>query len=98
MEALVAKAAQISRRCENRGIVLEAFHLPESFNSIADHEPRKRSHRRDWGLKEAVFCMIADRWIVETGLFASAWDAQLKSFISWTPQSMVLFQNIRSPG
>lgn len=83
---LAIEAAQISKWCEDRGIILHASHLPGSFNIIADRESRRGPDWSDWMLDKSMFQLIADKWEVKTDLFASVWNAQLRSFISWKPQ------------
>lgn len=81
-KALALEAAKISEWCEDRGIILQASHLPGSFNAIADHESRRKLDWSDWMLDRSLFRVIAGRWIVKTDFFASSRNAQLRSFIS----------------
>lgn len=50
------------------------------MNSRADNDAS------DWKLCPRVFYQINKLWPVKLDLFASAWNSQLDSFISWKPQ------------
>lgn len=49
---LALEAAQVSKWWEDRGIILQASHLPRSFNIVADRESRRGSDLSDWMLNE----------------------------------------------
>lgn len=72
--------------CESRDISVYAFHLPGINNSIADAESGRSPDANDWMLCPRLFHQIALLWPIQVDLFASAWNAQVTRFVSWTPQ------------
>lgn len=79
--------------CESRNIHLTAFHLPGSSNFVADRESRTSMDSSDWLLDRQTFSRIQSLWRVEIDLFASAWNAQLPTFVSWIRQPLALTTN-----
>ncbi len=84
--------------CEERSISLRAEHVPGVTNTIADVESRSNNDSSDWQLDRNIFQKIRSIWTVDIDLFASCWNAQLPSFISWKPQPNALSTNALSFG
>lgn len=84
--SLTNLALQLMNWCEERGIYVQSFHVPGVLNDIADTESRGGQNAGDWRLAPSNFQSIAETWNLEVDLFASHWNAQLTTFVSWLPQ------------
>jgi hypothetical protein len=54
----------------------------------------------DWRLSQAVFQEVTDIWLVDTDLFAAAWnktEMKLPTFVSWRPQPGAWTTNAFAP-
>ncbi|XP_057365008.1 uncharacterized protein LOC130685703 [Daphnia carinata] len=92
-QALTNVSAQLTTWCENRGISLEAVHVAGKLNIIADEESRAGPDAGDWKLDPRVFKCIQELWPSVVDAFATPWNAQLPSFISWHPQPGAMATN-----
>ena len=81
---------QIISWCEYRSVSLHAVYLPGELNREADLQSRARFDVSDWMLNPSVFSRISCHWIHSIDLFASAWNRQLETFVSWQPQPSAL--------
>lgn len=63
---------------------------------MADEESRARADSSDWMLDRKMFQSIANICPVEVDLFATMWNAQLPSFVSWRPQPSSIATNALS--
>ena len=86
-------ALEIINWCENRRLDVQAVYLPGCLNFIADRESRRETDSSDWRLSPAIFSSLASKWEMSLDLFASAWNTQLESFVSWFPQPGALRMN-----
>ena len=71
---------------EERNLVIQATFVPGRLNTLADLESRRPQNPGDWKLEEGVFRRIQESWPSQVDLFASAWNHQLPTFVSWFPQ------------
>ena len=90
---LTVISAELTSWCEERGISLEAVHVAGKLNTIADEESRAGSDSGDWRLDKRIFSHIQDLWPSKVDAFATPWNAQLPSFISWHPQPGAMTTN-----
>ena len=90
---LTESAKELASFCESQSLTIEAFHLPGIHNVVADKESRALCDAGDWMLNRQVCRSIFDIWPCGLDLFASAWNAQLDSFVSWRPQPGALTTN-----
>jgi len=60
--------------------------LPGVLNVVARKESRTSGDSRDWKLSYTCFKRIGRIWSLRIDLFSSAWNAQLRAFVSWRPQ------------
>ena len=71
--------------CLQRNILITAEHLPGVSNVLADRESRTFIDSSDWKLQpEIIQYFLKDR---EIDLFAKRLTNQLKSYVSWRPDS-----------
>jgi hypothetical protein len=91
--ALTVISAELTSWCEERGISLEAIHVAGKLNVIADEESRAGPDSGDWRLDKRIFNRIQELWPSEVDAFATPWNAQLPSFISWHPQPGAMTTN-----
>ena len=83
---LVEIAKELWTWCFQRGIALQAQHLPGKPNLHADFMSRHLRDRTDWILNPALFKFIKQLWgPLEIDLFATRFSHQLPRFFSWRP-------------
>ena len=81
-------ALQIWEWCIQRGITLQAEHLPGNLNIVADMESQMAKDRCDWMINAIVFQRIQHSLgPLEIDLFASRLTKQLPRYYSWRPDS-----------
>lgn len=83
--ALTTIAKSLVKFCEERSLTVEACHLAGARNVIADAESRATLDASDWKLDSIVASRVFALWPCDVDRFSSAWNAQLKSFVSWRP-------------
>ena len=76
--------------CEYRSISLHAFYPPGDLNREADLQSRVRLDASDWMVNPSVFSRISCHRMHSKDLFASAWNRQLETSVSWQPQPSAL--------
>lgn len=86
-------SATLTNWCEMHKISLEAIHVAEKLNVIADEKSRAGPDSGDWKLDPVVFERIQSLWPSNVDLFSSPWNAQLPSYISWYPQPGAMATN-----
>lgn len=84
--ALRDLALEIIQWCEERCVVLKAFHLPGKENIVADYHSRFHADSSDWKLDIGVFAKLQAIWPSSVDLFAASWNKQLDCFVSWRNQ------------
>lgn len=72
--------------CEQRSIDVKAFHIEGKKNVVEDLFSRNHSDSSNWRLDPCIFSLIKDLWEISVDLFASRWNAQMDSFVSWGNQ------------
>ena len=72
--------------CEARSIAIHATYIPGKSNVLADFQSRAGPDPSDWKLDAAIFEKIRSWSGVNVDLFASDWNKQLPTFVSWQPQ------------
>ncbi|KZS09154.1 Uncharacterized protein APZ42_026644 [Daphnia magna] len=92
-QALTEISTQLTTWCEDRSISLEVVHLADKLNSIADAESRAGMDSGNWKLDPLVFNRIQDLWPSAVDAFATPWNVQRPSFISWHPQPGAMAKN-----
>ncbi|KZS08843.1 Uncharacterized protein APZ42_027054 [Daphnia magna] len=90
---LTAIAKELVAWCEKKQIAVEAVHITGKLNVEADAESRAWSDASDWKLDAKVFRKIYQLWPTNIDLFASPWNTQLDTFVSWKPQPGALASN-----
>jgi hypothetical protein len=91
--ALTTIAKDLVTWCEKQEIAVEAVHIAGKLNVEADAESRAGPDASDWRLDPEVFRKILQLWPTNIDLFASPWNAQLETFVSWKPQPGALASN-----
>ncbi len=91
--ALTTIAKDLVAWCEKQEIAVEAVHIAGKLNVEADAESRAGPDASDWRLDPEVFRKIFQLWPTNIDLFASPWNAQLETFVSWKPQPGALASN-----
>lgn len=61
---------------------------------VADEESRVGPDAGDWILKPSVFKKVQGIWLSKVDVFASNWNVQLSSYMSWRPQPQVMGSNV----
>ena len=89
-ERLCRVSTDIVGWCESRGMSIQAIYLPGALNVFADRLSRDAQDSSDWKLCPSVFSALSRRWNLKVDLFASAWNKQLDSFVSWGAQPEAL--------
>lgn len=84
--ALCDISSSIVSWCESRDLSLTATHLPGILNSIADEQSRTSLDASDWLLCRSAFRKLMAVWKMDVDLFATKWNAQLPTFVSWMIQ------------
>lgn len=92
-KALTKISAALIEWCGKRGIVIEAVHLQGKLNVVVDEESRAGPDAGDWRLKPSVFKKVQGIWWSRVDVFASHWNAQLSSYMSWRPQPQAMGTN-----
>ena len=82
---LASLAKNLWEWCLERQIVLEAQHIPDVSNIVADWESRVFVDNNDWKLAPQVFDNLNQVWGPEVDLFATRLSKQLPRFVSWRP-------------
>lgn len=91
--ALTAIVKELVAWCEKKEIAVEAVHITGKLNVEVDVESRAGPDASDWKLDEEVFRKICRLWPTNIDLFASPWNTQLDTFVSWKPQPGALALN-----
>ena len=77
--------------CTERNITVQAQHLLDSMNSMADIESRVHPDRSDWKLAPLVFQKIHQLLgPLSVDLFASCLSVQLPLYVSWKPDPLAM--------
>ena len=73
--------------CIQRNIWISAAHITGKENTIADYMSRSLSDNTDWQLATIIFKNIVHTFnsVPELDLFASHFNAQFPSYVSWFP-------------
>ena len=79
-------ALQIWEWCIQKGITLQAEHLPGNLNIVADLESQTAKDRCDWMINPRMFQQIQQSLRpLEIDLFAARLTKQLPRYYSWKP-------------
>ena len=77
--------------CTKRNITVQAQHLPDSMNSMADIESRAHPDRSDWKLAPLIFQKVHQLLgPLSVDLFASRLSAQLPLYVSWKSDPLAM--------